>query len=188
MKKYRAIMLFTILFSVLVALLVVLQFILPALSVGEKVSGTTFEYKGYSGFDVAFFCWPKFILGYQLIGPNPLLIAALLLPILATLICGLMWKNAGFKKRIILSVIIAATFIFFAVCFFQVKSLVMMSALAQFKEIVAAAMKKEMYKLGFFVIISGTAAIIGAALHVLAIIENIKMIKATGVEVHEDKE
>ena len=188
MKKYKALMLCTILFSVAVALMIVLQFVFPALSVGEKISGVNFEYKQYSGFDVAIFCWPKFILGYQLIGPNPLLIAALLLPILATFICGLMWKNAGFMKRIILSAIMAVSYLFFAICFLKVKDLVMLSALDRFKELVAAATKKEMYRIGGYAVAASSAALVGAALHVFAIVENIKMIKATGVEVHEDKE
>lgn len=182
-KKYKILMLCTILFSAAVALLIVLQFVFPALSVGEKISGVNFEYKQYSGFDVAIFCWPKFILGYQLIGPNPLLIAALLVPILATLICGLMWKNAGFTKRIVLSAIMAVSYLFFAVCFLSVKDLVMLSALDRFRELAAAAVKKDMYRIGGYAIVACIAAVVGAALHCVAIVENVRMIRSTGVEV-----
>ena len=182
-KKYQTFMLVTILFSVLAALVILGQFFFPALLVGEKVSGAEFAYKSYTGFNVAILYWPQWVPGKQLIGPNPLLIAALLLPLIGTLVCGCMWKKAGFTRRIVLSAILAALYLYFAVCFLNITETVMPGAFVKFREMIYDAQQKGMFRPAGYAIFASVTAITVAALHIAAIVLNIRMKKDTKVEV-----
>ena len=149
--------------ALLVAALAVAQLFLPALRVGELVNGA-YAYNTYSGIDVAFICWPAFILGGELIGPNPVLIAGVVPAILGGLVLGLMLLRARAKKATVCSGILAVIFAYFGAAWLALSSLVMNTAYDKFKELVHYGKENGMYGLHPFAVTVGVTALITAAL------------------------
>ena len=144
------------------AVLAVLQLFLPALQVGELVNGA-YVYHTYSGIDTAFLCWPEFILGGELIGPNPVLIAGIVLAILGGLILGLMLLSARPKKAAVLSGALGVILAYFGGTWLALSSLVMNTAYDKFKELVYYGQQNGMYGLHPFAVLTAVAALAAAA-------------------------
>lgn len=149
--------------ALLVAALAVAQLFLPALRVGELVNGA-YAYNTYSGIDTAFICWPAFILGGELIGPNPVLIAGIVLSILGGLVLGLLLLRARAKKAAVYSGILGVIFAYFGATWMALGSLVMNTAYDKFKELVHYAKENGMYGLHPFAMAVGVVALVAAAL------------------------
>ena len=149
--------------ALLVAALAVAQLFLPALRVGELVNGA-YVYNTYSGIDTAFICWPAFILGGELIGPNPVLIAGIVLSILGGLVLGLLLLRARARKAAVYSGILGVIFAYFGATWLALGSLVMNTAYDKFKELVHYAKQNEMYGLHPFAVVVGIAALAAAVL------------------------
>ncbi len=151
--------------GLLVAVLVIAQLFLPVLNVGELTNAGDYAYNTYNGIDVAFICWPAFILGGELIGPNAVLIIGIVLSILAGLIgAGLLFnKHTTAKTAAIASGVMAAGFAYFGITWLCVKKLVMLTAYDKFEEIVYAAQKQDMFGMNSIAIVIAIAAILSAA-------------------------
>lgn len=149
--------------ALLIAALAAAQLFLPALRVGELVNGA-YAYNTYSGIDAAFICWPAFILGGELIGPNPVLIAGIVLAILGGLILDLLLLRARARQAAVYSGILAVIFAYFAAVWLALGTLVMNTAYDKFKELVHYAKENSMYGLHPFAMLVGGAALAAAVL------------------------
>ncbi|MCD8342077.1 MAG: hypothetical protein LUC87_08015 [Clostridiales bacterium] len=173
-EKRSAIVTVAVIVSLICVVLVIAQLFLPALMVGEQNTSGVFEYNTYSGIDVAFICWPEFILGGELIGPNPVLIAAIVLAVLAGLICSLIMLNAGAGKRKVLGVILAAVFAYFGIAWLNLGTLVMNTAYSKFTEIVYYAKQNDMYGLSTYAVVISIACLVAAALNIAVVVLSAK--------------
>lgn len=153
--------------ALVMMLLIILQLFLPVLNVGELTNGGAYEYNTYRGIDVAFFCWPAFILGGQLIGPNIVLIAGTVLSILGGLIGGviLLRKATTAKTAKLVSAILTVVFAYYAITWFYVKNLVMLTAYDKFNEIVYAAKQQNMFSVNYITIAIAIAALVTAGMN-----------------------
>ena len=102
-NKMKIVKILTIFITLVTAAMVIGQLFMPALKVGELGAGGKYEWNTYSGIDTAFICWPAFILGGELIGPNVVLIAGIVLSILLGIIFGLLMLKSRPKKSTIYS-------------------------------------------------------------------------------------
>ena len=150
--------------TMFVAVLAVIQLFWPALRVGEMAGGT-YVYNNYTGIEVAFLCWPAFILGGELIGPNPVLIAGIALSILGGVVLGLMMLGARPKKAAILSGIMTVVFAYFGITWLSLGRLVMNTAYDKFAEIVYYAKSVDMYGIDLYAGFVGVVALIAAAVN-----------------------
>lgn len=132
-----------VLLAAATAVVVFLQLFLPALRVG----GDT-----YSGFEAAVFCHPAFIQGNELFGTNVLLIAALLVPFIAAVVAGLMWRKAGGVRRIVLLGILAAALLFCAIVYLNITSLAQNNATDKMAEMIYYAEKEGNYGVGGYTV------------------------------------
>jgi hypothetical protein len=173
-KMNKTLLTVTIVASLVCVLLLILQLFLPALKVGQQASGAVYEYNTYNGIDVAFMCWPEFILGGELIGPNAVLIVAIVLPILLVPICSLMLFKSQTKKRVVLSIIMMVVFAFFAIAWLNLGTLVMNTAYAKFKEIVYYAKEKDMYGLHIYTICVSAMSLVAALLNLAVVATSVK--------------
>ncbi len=162
--------------TLFIAVVAILQLFMPALRVGE-ISGGSYVYNYYSGIDVAFLCWPDFILGGELIGPNPVLIAGIVLSILGGLILGLMMLSARPKKAAILSGIMAVVFAYFGITWLCLGRLVLNTAYDKFTELVYYAKSADMYGIDLFAGFVGVVALIGAVINLLNAVQCAKAAK-----------
>lgn len=150
--------------SLAVMALVIAQLFLPVLNVGELTNSGEYAYNTYSGIDVAFLCWPAFILGGELIGPNPVLIAGIVLSVLGGLIGGilLLWKSTTARTAKTVNAVLTVVFTYFAVTWLCVKKLVTLTSYDKFDELLYAAEQQDMYSINVIAVIIAVAALAGA--------------------------
>ncbi len=162
-KVCSILMLAAVILSILCAALVLIQLFAPALAVGEQMGNSVeYEYNSYSGIDIAFLCWPKFILGGQLIGPNPLLIAALVLPVIATLVCLLLCKKNRPAVRAIACIVMAVCFVFCAACMLGADEHVLDTAYEKFITVIHYAKEHDMYKVSGYTVFMSVICFLAA--------------------------
>lgn len=160
--KYNMLRIGAVVLSLVTVALVILQLFMPALNVGEQ-TGSGFAINTYSGIDVAFICWPAFILGGELIGPNAVLIAGIVLSIILGLVLGLMLIKAHPAKAKIYSTILAVIFAYFAITWLNLGSLVLNTAYDKFMELVHYAKENGMYGINAYAVITSIVALLAAA-------------------------
>lgn len=153
------------------------QLFLPALNVGELDAAGNYVLNTYSGIDTAFICWPAFILGGELIGPNPVLIAGIVLTILLGLVFGLMLLKASWKKAAVCSGILTVVLAYFAVCWMNLGTLVMNTAYAKFEELVFYAKQNGMYGLNSFAWAVTAVAALAALLNLANTCQSVSLAK-----------
>lgn len=143
------------------------QLFLPALNVGELNAAGSYAINTYSGIDTAFICWPAFILGGELIGPNPVLIAGIVLTILLGLVLGLMLIKAPYKKATVCSGLLGVVFLYFGICWLNLGTLVMNTAYTKFEELVYYAKQNNMYGLNSFAYVTAIVALAAGVLNLV---------------------
>lgn len=168
----------TAVLTLLAAGLAIAQLFLPALNVGEANAAGTYVMNTYSGIDTAFICWPAFILGGELIGPNPVLIAGIVLSILLGLVLGILLFNARNKKASGYSALLAVVLIYFGICWLNLGSLVMNTAYDKFVELVYYAKQNGMYGLNTYAILTAVVAILAGVCNAANAYVCAKMAKA----------
>lgn len=177
-KTAKTLRLITVLLTLLAAGLTIAQLFLPALNVGEPNAAGTYVMNTYSGIDTAFICWPAFILGGELIGPNPVLIAGIVLSILLGVVLGLLLIKAGYKKSGIYSSVLAVVFLYFGICWLNLGTLVMNTAYAKFEELVYYAKQNSMYGLNTFAYVTAVAAIAAGVVNAVSAWQSFALAKA----------
>lgn len=181
-KRVKLVKYSTIVVTLIGAVMIILQLFMPALKVGELVANGTYEWNMYSGIDVAFICWPAFILGGELIGPNAVLIAGIIPAILFGVIFGVMLIKSRPGKSAVFSGILTVIFLYFSICWFNLGTLVMNTAYAKFEEIVYYAKQNDMYAVHSYAVITAIAASIVAVLNLLNAWVNRNIVKTVPAE------
>lgn len=181
-NKAGIVKILTILATLVTAAMVIGQLFMPALKVGELGAGGSYEWNTYSGIDTAFICWPAFILGGELIGPNVVLIAGIVLSILLGIIFGLLMLKSRPKRNTIYSGILAVVFLYFGICWLNVSSLVMNTAYAKFEEIVYYAKENSMYGIHPYATATAVVALIAAVCNIVNAVLNYQIAKVTPQE------
>lgn len=166
-KIVKSLFLVELIIASVAVCMIIASLLLPALNVGEQTSSAEFEYKTYSGFEVSVFCWPAFILNNQYIKPNPVLIAAILLPIIS-IIVRIAVRKASIKICSVVDIVLAFSLIFFAVSRFLLTDLVMIGATEKFEEIVFYAKEKGMFGLHAYTIITALVSLTSAAISIIS--------------------
>lgn len=161
----KAVKVLAILTALAAAGMTIAQLFMPALQVGELAGSGSYEWNTYSGIDVAFICWPEFILGGELIGPNPVLIAGIVLTILGGLILGLMLIKSRPKRSAICSGVLAVVFCYYGICWLNLPTLVMNTAYTKFEEIVYYAKENSMYGIHTFAVVVAVVAIVAGVVN-----------------------
>ena len=164
-KGAKPLRLLAVLSALTAAGMAVAQLFLPALNVGELDAAGSYVVNTYSGIDTAFICWPAFILGGELIGPNPVLIAGIVLTILLGLIFGLMLIKAPYKKSAVFSGVLGVVFLYFGICWLNLGTLVMNTAYTKFEELVYYAKQNNMYGLNTFAVATAMVALAAGVLN-----------------------
>lgn len=178
MKKRDVFVKFVTVFTTLItAGLVILQLFMPALRVGELAVGGAYEWNTYNGIDTAFICWPAFILGGELIGPNAVLIAGIVLSVLLGLLFGILLIKTEPKRQIVYSGALSAVFLYFGICWLNIETLVMNTAYAKFEEIVYYAKQNNMYGIHPYAIVVSVVAIIAAVANLINVCVNVRLAK-----------
>ena len=186
-NKMKIVKILTIFITLVTAAMIIGQLFMPALKVGELGAGGNYEWNTYSGIDTAFLCWPAFILDGELIGPNAVLIAGIVLSVLLGIILGLLMIKSRPKKTTVYSAVLGVVFLYFGICWLNVSSLVMNTAYAKFEEIVYYAKENNMYGIHPYAVAAAIVALIAAVCNVVNAVFNYQLAKVMPEEKVEKK-
>ncbi len=132
--------LIAILAAVLAAVLLLLVIVLPAVHVPRNESFAS-DQGLRRGYEIIFYGFgPQIRLSAHEFDPNPMLIAAVILPILGALIMAPMWKNAKAAKRKVICGLLGVFDLYAGICFLNVCSIAYTTAVPSIRSSDAIAM------------------------------------------------